>query len=88
MLTWLGIKSEAKSPRTRQFFSGVSKKTVIITLASALAVMIGVRVILVALLPSVVLEDPVGAVVPGFVGLLMALIRVGVVERLAIDQSS
>ena len=88
MLTWLGIKSESKPPQTRQFFSGASKRTVVITLASALAVMISVRVSLVALLPNVVLEDPVGAVIPGFVGLLMALILVGVVERMAVDQSS
>ena len=87
MLTWLGIKRKVDTPQTRQFFSGVSKRTVVITLASALAVMIGVRMSLVTLLPDVVLNDPVGAVMPGVIGLLMALILVGVVERLVTDQN-
>lgn len=87
MLTWLGIKREVNTPQARQFFSGVSKRTVVITLASALAVMIGVRMSLVTLLPDVVLNDPVGAVMPGVIGLLMALILVGVVERLVTDQN-
>lgn len=81
MLTWLGMKRETGSPRARQFFGGASKRAVVSTLAVALAVMLGIRVGLTKLLPEAVLADPLGAVLPGVVGLLVAIVLVGVGER-------
>lgn len=86
MLTWLGMKQEARAPRTRQFFGGASKRAVVSTLAVAVAVMWGVRLGLTELLPEAVLEDAVGAVLPGVVGLLVAVVLVGVVERVITER--
>lgn len=81
MLTWLGMKRETGGPRTRQFFGGASKRVVVSTLAVALAVMLGIRVGLAEFLPEAIMADPLGAVLPGVVGLLVAVVLVGVVER-------
>lgn len=88
MLTWLGIKKESGYRQTRQFFDGASKKTVLVTLASAMAVLLGVQAGLRELLTEGILEDSVGAVIPGVVGLLVAVVMVGIVERWVTDEKS
>ncbi len=85
MLTWLGIRRKTEGPQTRQFFAGASKRTIVATLAGALTILVLVRLVLTELLPEEVLMDPLGSVLPRVIGLLTAVIVVGVVERIVTD---
>ncbi|MFW0108141.1 hypothetical protein ACN08Z_03320 [Rothia sp. P7181] len=88
MLTWLGIKNNTQEQPARQFFGRSKKKTVTLTLIGALCLLWGVPVVVKALLPEKWGNDPVGAVIPGLIGILVAVLMVMVVERLDWDKQS
>ena len=85
MLSWLGMTKGEKTGRP--FFGDVSKRAVTIVLLSSLMLMYGVKSLLVYLIPTAYLEDAIVAVLPGIVGLLVALVYILVLERLLHDQA-
>ncbi|MCT4786472.1 hypothetical protein ACFQO8_11900 [Exiguobacterium aestuarii] len=84
MLSWLGITKGEKSGRP--FFGGVSKRAVTLVLLSSLILMNGVKWLFLYLIPSAYLKDSIVAVLPGIVGLFVALVYIFVLERLLHDQ--
>lgn len=85
MLSWLGIRNGEKTGR--QFFGNVQKRTVTFVLLTSLAALYGVKSLLTYLIPASNLEDPIVAILPGVVGVLVALVYVLVIERLLIDEA-
>ncbi|WDH76155.1 hypothetical protein PTI97_01055 [Exiguobacterium marinum] len=85
MLSWLGM---TKGEETGQsFFGGVSKRAVTLVLLSSLMLMYGVKSLLIYLIPTAYLEDRIIAVLPGVLGMLVALVYILVLERLLHDQA-
>ena len=85
LLSWLGMTKGEKTGRP--FFGDVSKRAVTLVLLSSLMLMYGVKSLLVYLIPTAYLEDAIVAVLPGIVGLLVALVYILVLERLLHDQA-
>ena len=83
LLSWLGMTKGEKTGRP--FFGDVSKRAVTLVLLSSLILMYGVKSLLVYLIPTVYLEDAIVAILPGIVGLLVALVYILVLERLLHD---
>ncbi|WP_114164829.1 hypothetical protein [Exiguobacterium sp. TNDT2] len=80
MLSWLGITNGNQTER--QFFGNVKKKTKLVILITALLALYGVKSLFTYLIPTSYLADPIVAVLPGIVGVLVSLLYVLVVERL------
>lgn len=80
MLSWLGITNTDQTER--QFFGNVKKKTKLVILITALLALYGVKSLFIYLIPASYLADPIVAVLPGIVGVLVSLLYVLVVERL------
>ncbi|TCI47945.1 MULTISPECIES: hypothetical protein [unclassified Exiguobacterium] len=87
MLSWLGITKEKEQETGRPFFGNIHKKTITFVLLSSLAILFGVKSLLTYLLPKAALADPLVAVLPGTVGVLVALVYVLVIERLLQDKA-
>lgn len=85
MLSWLGITNEKETGR--KFFGNVHKKTITFVLLSSIVILFGVKSSLTYLLPKAALADPLVAVLPGTVGVLVALVYVLVIERLLLDKT-
>lgn len=85
LLSWLGMTKGEKTGRP--FFGDVSKRATTLVLLSSLMLMYGVKSLLIYLIPTAYLEDAVVAVLPGLVGLLVALVYILVLERLLHDQA-
>lgn len=85
LLSWLGMTKRGKTGRP--FFGDVSKRAVTLVLLSSLMLMYSVKSLLVYLIPTAYLEDAIVAVLPGIVGLLVALVYILVLERLLHDQA-
>lgn len=85
MLSWLGITNEKETGR--KFFGNVHKKTITFVLLSSIVILFGVKSLLTYLLPKAALADPLVAVLPGTVGVLVALVYVLVIERLLLDKA-
>ena len=88
MLSWLGITNTDQADQTeRQFFGNVKKKTRIVILLTALLALYGVKSFFTYLIPASYLTDPIVAVLPGTVGVLVSLVYVMVAERLLQDKA-
>ncbi|MGA9466455.1 MAG: hypothetical protein WBV10_02410 [Exiguobacterium marinum] len=85
MLSWLGMTKGEKTGRP--FFGDVSKRAVTLVLLSSLMLMYGVKSLLIYLIPTAYLEDRIIAVLPGVLGMLVALVYILVLERLLHDQA-
>ncbi|WP_408584776.1 hypothetical protein [Exiguobacterium chiriqhucha] len=85
MLSWLGITNTDQTER--QFFGNVKKKTRIVILLTALLALYGVKSLFTYLIPASYMADPIVAVLPGAVGVLVALVYVLVAERLLQDKA-
>ncbi|RHB50154.1 hypothetical protein DW881_07015 [Exiguobacterium sp. AM39-5BH] len=86
MLSWLGITNTDQTER--QFFGNVKKKTRIIILLTALLALYSVKSLFTYLIPASYLADPIVAVLPGTVGVLVSLVYVLVAERLLQDKAN
>lgn len=85
MLSWLGMtKGEKKG---RQFFGSTQKRTVTLVLLTSLMVLFGVNSLLTSLIPVAYLADSIIAVLPGTLGILVALVYVLILERLLEDKA-
>ena len=88
MLSWLGITNTDQTNQTeRQFFGNVKKKTKIVILLTALLALYSVKSLFTYLIPVSYMADPIVAVLPGTVGVLVALVYVLVAERLLQDKA-
>lgn len=84
MLNWLGMTNREK--KDRDFFGNVKRRTVQLVLLSALLLLFGVEALFSYLIPAAALADPLVAVLPGTVGVLVAVVYVLVLERLLQDR--
>lgn len=88
MLSWLGITNADETNQTeRQFFANVKKKTITLILLTALIALYGVKSLFTYLIPASYLADPIVAVLPGTVGVLVSIVYVLVAERLLQDNA-
>ena len=79
MLSWLGIHKIEK--QRRQFFRNIEKRTTTLVLLTSLLVSYGIKMLFTYLIPFAYLKDPIVAVLPGIIGVLIAVIYVLVLER-------
>lgn len=87
MLSWLGITNTEQAEQTeRQFFGNVKKTTRIVILLTALLALYGVKSLFTYLIPASYMADPIVAILPGTVGVLVSLVYVLVTERLLQDK--
>ena len=85
MFAWFGMRHVKKTDR--QFFGNLQKRTVTLILLTALLVLNGVKSLLTYLIPAAYLTDSIIAVLPGTVGVLVALVYVLVLERMLQDKT-
>lgn len=84
MLNWLGMTKSEK--HDRDFFGNVKRRTVQLVLLSALMLLFGVEALFSYLIPTAALADPLVAVLPGTLGVLVAVVYVFVLERVFQDR--
>lgn len=78
MLNWLGMTKSEK--HDRDFFGNVKRRTV------QLVLLFGVEALFSYLIPTAALADPLVAVLPGTLGVLVAVVYVFVLERVLQDR--
>ena len=79
MLSWLGIHKVEK--QRRQLFENVQKRTAVIVLLTSLLVSYGIKKLFTYLIPLAYLKDPIVAILPGIIGILIAAIYILILER-------
>jgi len=79
MLSWLGIHKVEK--QRHQFFGNIEKRTITLVLLTSVLVSYGIKMLLTYVIPFAYLKDPIVAVLPGIIGVLVAVIYVFVLER-------
>ncbi|KOP29144.1 hypothetical protein ADM98_09570 [Exiguobacterium sp. BMC-KP] len=79
MLSWLGIHKIEK--QRRQFFGNIEKRTTTLVLLTSLLVSYGIKMLFTYLIPFAYSKDPIVAILPGIIGVLVAVIYVLVLER-------
>lgn len=85
LLSWLGMTK--REEEGRPFFGDVSKRAVTLVLLTSLILMNVVKSLFLYLIPKIYLEDAIIAVLPGIIGLLVALVYILVLERLLHEQA-
>lgn len=84
VLSWLGISKVEK--KEGQFFGNIKKRAIAIVLLSSLLVLYGVKILFTYLIPNVYLNDSIISVMPGTLGVLVALVYILVLERILQDK--
>ncbi len=79
MLSWLGIHKVEK--QRRQFFGNIEKRTTTLVLLTSVLVSYGIKMLFTYLIPFAYLMDPIVSVLPGIIGVLVAVLYVLVLER-------